>query len=228
MELLINLLTYSLPGGFLGAVFSWMANRRERDNDMLAKLQASINLLSEENRKILAENVQLRRENASLQANQEEMLAKLGALTREVEQLRSTINKLRNNRNENKNQRDIPHDSGNERPAGTGQLRRAERDRHLLPLAVCRGGEKRRYDGQRDADRCHSDTEPPQCERDRPDDCHGTVADRAGVVGNTDGDNDAPSVISRRARHTAPAMAVPASSSCGMATRYTPPGIAIR
>ena len=192
MELLTNLLTYSLPGGFLGAVFSWMANRRERDNDMLAKLQASINLLSEENRKILAENVQLRRENANLQANQEEMLAKLGALTREVEQLRSTINKLRNNRNENKNQRDIPHDNGNERPAGTGQLRRAERDRHLLPLAVCRGGEKRRYDGQRDADRCHSDTEPPQCERDRPDDCHGTGADRAGVIGNTDGDNDEP------------------------------------
>ena len=46
MELLINLLTYSLPGGFLGAVFSWMAKPQERDNDMLAKLQASINLLS--------------------------------------------------------------------------------------------------------------------------------------------------------------------------------------
>ena len=37
---------------------------------MLSQLQASINMLSSENRKILDENIQLRRENADLKANQ--------------------------------------------------------------------------------------------------------------------------------------------------------------
>lgn len=96
IDVLVNLLTYSLPGGFLGGVFTWIVSRRERDNDMLVKLQSSINLLSEENRKILAENVQLRRENANLQANQEEMIQKLSVLTREVERLKDEINKSNN------------------------------------------------------------------------------------------------------------------------------------
>ena len=74
MDILLNFLMYSLPGGFLGSVFTWLVGRREHNNDMLSKLQASINMLSEENRKILAENVQLRKENAGLQANQEEIL----------------------------------------------------------------------------------------------------------------------------------------------------------
>lgn len=126
MDVVMNLLTYSLPGGFLGAVFTWVVNRRERDNDMLAKLQASINLLSEENRKILAENVQLRRENANLQANQEEMIQKLGVLTREVERLRKIIdNPKTKNGNESKNQRRVPHDDG--RGIGdAGRMRRNE------------------------------------------------------------------------------------------------------
>lgn len=104
MDFLLNFLMYSLPGGFLGSITTWLVGRRERDNDMLAKLQASINLLSEENRKILAENVQLRRENAKLQANQEVLLQKQTALLREVESLRVEITKLTNKENETFNQ----------------------------------------------------------------------------------------------------------------------------
>ena len=94
MDILLNFLMYSLPGGFLGSVFTWFVGRREHNNDMLSKLQASINMLSEENRKILAENVRLRKENAGLQANQEEILQKQRALLREVDLLRGEITKL--------------------------------------------------------------------------------------------------------------------------------------
>lgn len=103
MDSLLNFLMFALPGGFVGSVLSWLVSRRDRDNDMLSKLQASINMLSEENRKILEENIQLRRENARLQANQEEILQKQRALLTEVEHLRAEIAKLTNNHNENTN-----------------------------------------------------------------------------------------------------------------------------
>lgn len=105
MESLLNFLMFALPGGFIGSVFTWLVGRREHNNDMLSKLQASINMLSEENRKILAENVQLRKENAGLQANLEEILLKQRTLLREVDLLRSEITKLTKKNNETSNQR---------------------------------------------------------------------------------------------------------------------------
>lgn len=93
MDGLMDFLIFALPGGFVGSIFTWLFGRRKRDNDMLSQLQASINLLSEENRKILEENVQLRRENADLKSNQEEMILKLARLTKEVERLRKVISK---------------------------------------------------------------------------------------------------------------------------------------
>lgn len=142
LDTLQNLLTFSLPGGFLGGVFTWIVSRRERNNDMLAKLQSSINLLSEENRKILAENVQLRRENANLQANQEEMLQKLGALTREVERLRENINSQnRKKKNESSNQRGYPHDGNTGGSADGGLLPGNERTGGVkLPAATGTAG----------------------------------------------------------------------------------------
>lgn len=101
MNGLMEFLMFALPGGFLGSLFTWLVGRRKRDNDMLSQLQASINMLSEENRKALQENVQLRVENAQLKANQEEMLHKLSVLTREVERLRKVINRKTNERNKN-------------------------------------------------------------------------------------------------------------------------------
>ena len=89
----MQLLTFALPGGFLGGVFTWIFSRRKQDNDFLKALQSSINLLSEENKKILEENIQLRRENIDLKANQEEMLVRIDRLTKEVERLRKAIGK---------------------------------------------------------------------------------------------------------------------------------------
>lgn len=89
----MQLLTFALPGGFLGGVFTWIFSRRKQNNDFLRELQSSINLLSGENKKILEENIQLRRENIDLKANQEEMLMRIDRLTKEVERLRKTIGK---------------------------------------------------------------------------------------------------------------------------------------
>ena len=94
---LADFLMYALPSGFLSGLFTWLASRRKRNNDMLRELQSSINMLSEENRKILQENVQLRRENADLKSNQEEMIIRLSRLTKEVERLRKVINKQTGN-----------------------------------------------------------------------------------------------------------------------------------
>lgn len=92
-SLLHDLLLFALPSGFLASLSTWIVGRRKRRNDMLGELQKSINMLSEENRKVLEENVALRRENADLKANQEEMLQRIGRLTKEVERLRRAISK---------------------------------------------------------------------------------------------------------------------------------------
>ena len=73
---------------------SWFVGRRQRDVDMLSQLQSSINLLSKENKEILAENVQLRKENAGLRVSQEELIAEVAHLGKEVERLRKIINTL--------------------------------------------------------------------------------------------------------------------------------------
>jgi hypothetical protein len=87
----LNFLMYALPSGFISSFLTWLVGRRKRNNDMLSELQASINMLSSENRKILDENIQLRRENAELKAKTDEMLLKLSALTKEVERLRKEV-----------------------------------------------------------------------------------------------------------------------------------------
>lgn len=122
MDGLIDFLMFALPGGFVGSFFTWLVGRRKQNNDMLAQLQASINMLSGENRKILDENVQLRRENADLKSNQEEMLLKLSKLAKEVERLRKVINKQTGNEEK-------PNPRGNSRTNYS----------HVLPVGVYHG-----------------------------------------------------------------------------------------
>lgn len=86
-----ELLTYTLPGGFLGAAASWAVGRRKRNNDFLAEMQRSIDLLSEKYNQVLQENVLLRQEKAQWQVAQQTLLAKVDRLTREVEDLRRRI-----------------------------------------------------------------------------------------------------------------------------------------
>jgi hypothetical protein len=109
---LVDFLMYTLPSGFIGSVATWLVSRKKQDNDMLKELQSSINMLSQENRKILDENIQLRKENAAMSVRQEEMLLQMEQLTKEVERLRKVINK-KQNKDEKSNQRDDPHGNVN-------------------------------------------------------------------------------------------------------------------
>ena len=120
VEAVIDILRIGLPGGFLGSIVTYFVSRRTRDNDMLAKLQASINLLADENRKILAENVQLRRENAGLKAAQEELIVEVSHLSKEIERLRKIINRQINETNIQRG--NSPHGNG---------CRRGDRDELL-------------------------------------------------------------------------------------------------
>lgn len=108
MEHLMDFLIYAVPSGFLGSIVTWVVNRNRQNNDMLKELQSSINMLSEENRKMLQENVQLRKENAGLKVNQEEMILQMARLTKEVERLRKVINK-QTIKDEKSNPRENPH-----------------------------------------------------------------------------------------------------------------------
>jgi hypothetical protein len=48
------------------AVAGWFAGRQKRKNDFLQEMQESINLLSKENKQLMAEVISLRRDNLNL------------------------------------------------------------------------------------------------------------------------------------------------------------------
>lgn len=78
----------------LTAVAGWLVGKRKQNNDFLQNLQSSINLLAEENAKLLKELVAIRLQNAELIANQEGMKRKIDALQRENEELRREVERL--------------------------------------------------------------------------------------------------------------------------------------
>lgn len=93
-ELIINLLMFALPAGFLGSLVSWLFGRQKRNNDFIADLQESINLLTEENKKTLREVVELRRENATLLSNQETLSIQIKKLQDENAALSKMVDEL--------------------------------------------------------------------------------------------------------------------------------------
>lgn len=72
----------------------WLAGARKRRNDFLSELQASIDLLSAENKELLQEVVILRKENANLLSNQQQMQIEIVELRRENADLKTKIEEL--------------------------------------------------------------------------------------------------------------------------------------
>jgi regulator of replication initiation timing len=75
MELFITILGYIITP--ISAVISYYAGKKKADNDFLQNMQASIDLLAAENKKLMAEVVELRKENAKLRIEVEDLNAKL-------------------------------------------------------------------------------------------------------------------------------------------------------
>ncbi|MDR0754500.1 MAG: hypothetical protein LBF04_03840 [Prevotellaceae bacterium] len=51
----------------LSSMATWFVARKKRNNDFIAELQSSIDLLSERNRKLLEENLELRKKVVDLE-----------------------------------------------------------------------------------------------------------------------------------------------------------------
>ena len=95
-EILQFIGTYIIP--LVSAAIGWIAGSRKRRNDFLKDLQASIDLLSSENRRLLAditavnaEIVAVRRENEELKASVDRLCSENSQLQEEVRQLREQI-----------------------------------------------------------------------------------------------------------------------------------------
>jgi len=100
MEALTFIGTYIIP--LFTAVVGWIVGSRKRKNDFLKDLQASIDLLSSENRKLLAditavnsEIVAVRKENEELKASVDRLCTENSQLKDEIRQLREQVAKAR-------------------------------------------------------------------------------------------------------------------------------------
>lgn len=88
--------TYIIP--MATAAVGWFAGSRKRKNDFLQDLQASIDLLSSENKKLLAditsvnaEIVAVRKENEELKASVDKLCSENSQLKEEIRQLKDKI-----------------------------------------------------------------------------------------------------------------------------------------
>ena len=96
METLTFIGTYIIP--LFTAAVGWIVGSRKRKNDFLKDLQASINLLSAENKRLLeeitnanTEIVAIRKENEELKASVDRLCAENSQLKDEIRQLREQI-----------------------------------------------------------------------------------------------------------------------------------------
>lgn len=65
-------------------VISYIVGRGQRNNEFLKQLQGSINMLVDENTKLLEENVKLRMTVAALQVAQNDLMNELAELRKEL------------------------------------------------------------------------------------------------------------------------------------------------
>lgn len=87
-----QLLAITLP--VVSSVVTWFVARKKRNNDFLADLQASIDLLSEKYNDSLRELIEVKAQNSKLLIAQNEMKEQIENLTKENETLKSTVDEL--------------------------------------------------------------------------------------------------------------------------------------
>ena len=100
METITYIGTYIIP--LFSAAVGWLVGSRKRKNDFLKDLQASINLLSAENKRLLeeitnanSEIVAVRKENEELKASVDRLCTENSQQKDEVRQLREQVAKAR-------------------------------------------------------------------------------------------------------------------------------------
>lgn len=93
MEALTFIGTYIIP--LFTATIGWLVGSRKRKNDFLKDLQASIDLLSSENRKLLADITAVNSEIVAVRKENEELKASVDRLCTENSQLKDDVRQLR-------------------------------------------------------------------------------------------------------------------------------------
>lgn len=93
METLMFIGTYIIP--LFTAAIGWLVGSRKRKNDFLKDLQASIDLLSSENRKLLADITAVNSEIVAVRKENEELKASVDRLCTENSQLKDEVRQLR-------------------------------------------------------------------------------------------------------------------------------------
>ena len=92
-EILQFIGTYIIP--LVSAAAGWLAGSRKRRNDFLKDLQASIDLLSSENRRLLADTTAVNAEIVAVRKENEELKASVDRLCSENSQLQEEVRLLR-------------------------------------------------------------------------------------------------------------------------------------
>ncbi len=93
MEILTFIGSYIIP--LFTAAIGWIVGSRKRRNDFLKDLQASIDLLSSENRKLLADITAVNSEIVAVRKENEELKASVDRLCTENSQLKDEVRQLR-------------------------------------------------------------------------------------------------------------------------------------
>ncbi len=93
METLTFIGTYIIP--LFTAAVGWIVGSRKRKNDFLQDLQASINLLSAENKRLLGEITNANTEIVAVRKENEELKASVDRLCTENSQLKDEVRQLR-------------------------------------------------------------------------------------------------------------------------------------
>ncbi len=93
MEALTFIGTYIIP--LFTATVGWLVGSRKRKNDFLKDLQASIDLLSSENRRLLADITAVNTEIVAVRKEDEELKASVDRLCTESSQLKDEVRQLR-------------------------------------------------------------------------------------------------------------------------------------
>ncbi len=93
MEALTFIRTYIIP--LFTAAVGWLVGSHKRKNDFLKDLQASINLLSAENKHLLEEITSANVEIVAVRKENEELKASVDRLCTENSQLKDEIRQLR-------------------------------------------------------------------------------------------------------------------------------------
>lgn len=79
----------------ISSVIAWLAGRKKSKNDFLQEMQASIDLLVEKNKELVAEVTALRLENSGLRYDVQRLATENSKMSKEIEELNARLENVK-------------------------------------------------------------------------------------------------------------------------------------